>query len=285
MKYLIILICFAVAGMALATDSDVSPHPGTPGATDSELTQLDYFDLEALGASTRCVGIGFDGTNFWATDGVEASGSGTNTIWVVSGDAAHTLVTSFEQVETSGWGLRDLCWDGTYMYGSQSYQVDYYDATYTKVGSYTCNACTPNRAQAYDGTYFYTGDFDIDIFQVSWDGVSGSTASYTAWSNAIENSGTYGAAWDYANNCLWVTTATNPGDGKLYQIDDTGAFIATYNLSPESATSGGCTMGNYVTDAEQLWVLAQASPDGVYCWDISTVSFESRTWGAIKTIF
>jgi len=279
MRYLLILAL--VTGAAFASDADVSPWMGTPGAGESALTQLDYFDIEALGASNRCVGVGFDGTNFWVTDAQSAGGP----LWIhiITGDLAHTLVTTVDQNGTSGWGLRDLCWDGTYMYGSQSTTVQYYDGSYARAGSFTSPASNPNRAMAWDGTYFYTGSFSADIYQVTWDGVSGSTASFTTWSSAISNNGTYGAAWDATNNCLWVSTASN--DGLLFQLDATGTLITTYDQSPENVLAGGCTMGNYAgTDGDQLWVLAQATPDGVYCWEV-VVPLERDTWGSIKTIF
>jgi len=282
MKLLIIFVSLVVAGSLLAANSDVSPNPGTPGATDADFTELDMFELIPLGATERCVGVGFDGTNFWVTDAQSLGGN----LWIhiISGDAAHTLITTVDQNNiSSGWGLRDLCWDGTYMYGSQGNAVEYYDATYAKAGSYLCYACSPNRAQAWDGTYFYTGSFSPEIYQVTWDGVSGSTASYTTWSSAVLNGGTYGAAWDAAHNCLWVSTASY--DGMLYQIDDMGVSLAAWNLDPQCNIAGGCTMGEYApTDEEQLWVLDQNLP-AMYCFDVGIVNLENNTWGAIKAVF
>ncbi len=280
MRFMFILIC--IVGVAFASNTDISPNPGTPGAGEADLTQLDYFDIEALGASVYSVGVGFDGTNFWVTDGAEVGGVGNNMIHIVTGGSPHTLVTSVEQFGTSSWGLRDMCWDGTHMYGSESSVVQYYDASYTYAGYYTHSAVSPNRAQAWDGTYFYTGSFAVDIYQVTWDGISASAASSTIWSTAVLNGGLYGLAWDSGNNCMWASTASS--DGMLYQIDDTGALIASYDLSPESPTSGGCTMADYTVDADQLWVLAQGTPDGVYCWEV-TVALERDTWGSIKTVF
>lgn len=282
MKVSAVLILLAVTGVVFASTADVSPNPGTPFGSDADLTQLDYFDLEALGTSQYCVGIGYDGTNFWVTDAQDVGGVGDNQIWIITGSSPHTVVTNVDQNGTSSWGLRDMAWDGTYMYASQSTTVDYYDSSYEKAGSYTCSAVNPNRAQAWDGTYFYTGSFSTNVYQVTWDGVSGSNASYTTWSSAVANGGIYGAAWDYTNDCLWVSTAS--ADGMLYQIDPAGALITSYNISPESATAGGCTMGDYA-GAEELWVLAQDTPDGVYCWQTSTVALERDTWGSIKSIF
>ena len=278
MRFIFILIC--MVGVAFASNTDISPNQGTPGAADADLTQLDNFNINSLGGCGSAVGVGFDGTNFWVTD------AGANLdIFIISGVAPHTLITSFNQFMTSGWGLRDLCWDGTYMYGSEDNRVDYYDASYAHAGWYFCYAVSPNRAQGFDGTYFYTGSFAADVYQVTWDGVSGSTASSTLWSSAVLNGGLYGLAWDAGQNCMWASTASS--DGMLYQIDAAGALITSYSLLPESAVSGGCTMADFAgTDIQQLWVLSQDdTPDNmVYCWE-TDVALERDTWGSIKTVF
>ncbi len=280
MRFMIMLIC--ITGCILASNADISPNPGTPGAADADLTQLDSFDIDALGGSGRSVGVGFDGTNFWVTDAVNTGGH--LKILIITGTGPHTLVTSVDQNGTSGWGLRDLCWDGTYMYGSESTVIQYYDATYARAGSFTHSAVSPNRAMAWDGTYFYTASFGSDLYQVTWDGVSGSTASSTVWSPPVANGATYGMAYDAGGNCMWVSTATNPGDGMLYQYNMSGVLMASYDLTPESPTSGGCTMADYTVDIDQLWVLSQGAPDIVYCWE-TAVSLERDTWGSIKTVF
>jgi len=278
----LVLTC-AVFAMNGSTDAAFSGSAVTDPGTDAFLDELDYVDLEILGTSVYCVGVGFDGTNFWVTDAADVGGVGPNTIWVISGDASHTVVTSFEQYMTSSWGLRDLCCDGTYMFGSQDNTVDFYDKdTYAYVGFFNSAAASPNRAQAWDGTHFYTGSFSEEIYQVTWDGVAGSTATYTTWSMNVLNGGTYGAAWDYYNDCLWVSTASY--DFTIYQLDNTGGLIAAHLYAIEIA--GGSTMGAYSGSAEeQLWVLEQGTPDGLRCFETAPLALEQNSWGGIKTLF
>ena len=280
-KYLVLL---ALAGLALAGSStDLSPYisGGSVNPSDADFDVLASFNVEDFSYGVYSVGLGFDGTYFWISEGYMQGGGDANYIYIVDADD-YTLVTDVEQNNSSGWGLRDWCCDGEYMYASQSTTVDYYDpSTYEKVGSYTCAAVNPNRAQAWDGSYFYTGSFSSTIYQVEWDGVSGSSATYTTWSTAVANSGTYGAAYDTWDDCLWVSTASS--DGMLYQIDMTGSLIASWNISPEAATAGGCTMAPY-DGAEQLWVLAQDDPDMVYCFKVHE-SLTPSTWGEIKSLF
>jgi hypothetical protein len=283
MRYLPVLLVVAAFAFAADPYTDASPNPGMPGGATPEalLDPLDYIDLEALGTSVYCVGVGFDGTNLWVTDGQDAGGVGDNMFRIISLDG--TLVNSVQQNNTSSWGLRDLCWDGTYMYGSQSYTVDVYDGTATKVMSYTCNAVSPNRAQGWDGTYFYTGSFSTTVYQVTWNGVSGSSATYTTWSNAVANGGIYGIAYDDYNNCFWASTAS--GDYQIYQIDTTGALINAFTYG--IATAGGCSPGDLDGNPgqTQLWVLEQGSPDAVHCLELQPVALERDTWAGIKTLF
>ena len=282
MRYILILLAlvFIVSANAETTDAAVAMSSGAGAGGDAFLDELDYIDLEAIGGTARCVGVGFDGTNFWVTDA--QSGGGPLWIHIIDG-STHNLITTIDQAGTSGWGLRDLCSDGTYMFGSEDNQVDIYDiASYTFIGSYMCFATSPNRAQAWDGTYFYTGSFAAEIYQVTWDGVFGSTASFTLWSSAISNDGTYGAAWDAYNDCLWVSTAAS--DNKLYQLDSSGTLIAehTYNI----LMAGGSTMGSYSGSAdEQLWVLEQGSPDALHCYETGPLALEQHSWGGIKALF
>ncbi|MCD4701257.1 MAG: hypothetical protein K8S24_05295 [Candidatus Aegiribacteria sp.] len=282
MRCIIVLLALVFVAFAsgVTTDGDFCGRSSDETVTDGFLDELDYIDLELLGGSPRCVGVGFDGANFWVTDAQDAGGP----LWLhIIDGSTHTLITTVDQYETEGWGLRDLCCDGSYIFGSQDNEVDYYDiGTYAYVGSYTCDAVSPNRAQAWDGTNFYTGSQTTDIYKVTWDGVSGSTATYTTWSSAVGNAKTYGAAWDYTNNCLWVST--NAGDNMLYQIDSNGDLIAAHFYSNEYA--GGCTMGSYSGSFEnQLWTLEQGTPDALRCYETAPLALESNSWGGIKTLF
>ena len=189
------------------------------------------------------------------------------------------LLDSFPQVEAPGWGLRDLCCDGTYMFGSVTSNIDYYDiTTYTKVGSFV-GALNPNRALAYDGTYFYTSSFSTDVLQLTWDGVSGSTATSTTWSTNATSA--YGAAWDTLGDCLWVTSAN--GTGTVDQIASDGSLIDHHILMP-GATMGGATMA-LVAPINELYILEQGSPDGMHGYDVNPTALERETWGSIKSLF
>lgn len=282
MRFVLVLIALAVIAFASSENTDADISGGFSGGTvaDGFLDELDYINLEAIGGSARCIGVGFDGTNFWVSDA--QNGGGPLWLHIIDGNT-HNIITTIDQDGTSGWGMRDLCCDGTYIFGSEDYEVDIYDiGSYAYVGYYVCNAVAPNRAQAWDGVNFFTGSGSSGVFKVTWDGVVGSTSTFVLWSTAVTNNHVYGAAWDYINNCLWVST--NNADNLLYQIDTNGVLIAEHIYN--TTTGGGCTMGSYHGSYdEQLWVLEQGSPDALHCYETAPLALEQCSWGGIKTLF
>lgn len=278
-KFLVVL---ALASMALAfgtTDDAGSWRAVHNGGSNAPFDDLQYIDIEGLGGSQYCVGVGFDGTDLWVTDANQDVGAPV--IHVISTDG--TLIDTFDQYQTSSWGLRDMCGDGTYMYASQDYNVDAYDiSSRSYAGYYSCYACSPNRAQAWDGTYFYTGSFSETVYQVEWDGVFGSSATYTAWSSAVANGGLYGAAYDETDDCIWTSTASY--DGMVYQIDMDGNLIASHDFDPEVNIAGGCCTAPW-EGTEQFWILEQGTPDAVWCFKIHETAITPATWGTIKSSF
>lgn len=275
MKFAVLVMAFAVAAFAM-TDSAPYTSTGQQGA-DGMWDLVGTIDAETYAGNAYSVGCGFDGTYVWITNGAGQAGAGTGLFLRFMEDG--TFVDSFPQNSAAGWGLRDLCCDGTYMYGSVTSAIDYYDiTTLEKVGAFT-GPQNPNRALAYDGTYFYTGNFGVEVYQLTWDGVSGSTASSTTWSTAATS--VYGAAWDPLNNCMWVTSAD--ASGIVAEIDATGAFVA--NHTPVAGgTYGGATMGS-TTPINTLWIFNQGTPDQALGYDVLVSSLSRDTWGSIKSLF
>ncbi|MBD3369578.1 hypothetical protein GF402_04355 [Candidatus Fermentibacteria bacterium] len=277
-----ILVVLTLASLALAfgrTDDAGSWQAVNHQGSDAPFDSLQYIDVEGLGASVYCVGVGFDGTDLWVTDANQEAGAPV--IHVISTDGS--LVETFDQYQTSSWGLRDMCCDGTYMFASEDYNVDAYDiATRSYAGSFTSYASNPNRAQGWDGTYFYTGSFSETIYQVEWDGVFGSSATYSAWSTAVANGGLYGTAYDETDDCIWASTASY--DGMVYQIAMDGSLIAEHDFDPEVNIAGGCCTAPW-EGTEQYWILEQGDPDAVWCFQIHTPATTPATWGTIKSSF
>jgi hypothetical protein len=273
----IFAICLALSVVAFAA-TDAAPtvginHPPTDDMWDIVAT----IEAESYAGNVYSVGVGFDGTYVWVTNGAMQGGATEGKFLLFEEDG--TYVMDVAQNNAPGWGLRDLTCDGTYMYGSVTSAIDYYDiTTYEKVGSFT-GPQNPNRALAYDGTYFYTGNFGTEVYQLTWDGVSGSTASSSVWSTAATS--VYGAAWDELNNCMWVTSAD--ASGTVAQLDETGALVTNY-YPVAGGTYGGASMGS-MTPVNILWILNQGTPDQAFGFDVNPVSLERDTWGSIKSLF
>ncbi len=276
MKVTALLLALAVTAFAM---TDAAPTVGiSRPEADAFLDEIAYIDLEAGGIpNAYTVGCGWDGTYFWITNGAGQAGAGTGMFYLFDHDG--NMVDSFPQNTAPGWGLRDLCFDGTYMYGSDDTGIDYYDvSTYERVGSFT-GPISPCRALAYDGTYFYTSSFSTDVYQLTWDGVSGSTAASSVWSTNATSA--YGAAWDELGDCLWVTSAN--ATGIVDQIAADGSLIAHHTVI-SGGTWGGATMA-YATPVNELYCLEQGEPDAMHGYDVTPSALERDTWGSIKSLF
>lgn len=276
---------FPVFILILATaGSNTDPSPA-PGYHTEEVRS--FFDLICtidveLWAGNGCsVGCGFDGTYLWVTNGAEFAGtSPTGKFLLFEEDG--TFVTSFDQNEAPGWGLRDLCCDGLFIFGSLGTSIDYYDiSTHQKAGSFI-GPEDPNRAMAYRSSdnSFFTGNFGNILYRLTWDGVSGSTASSSIWSTQCVE--IYGASWDWRNDCMWVTSCD--GSGTITQLDSEGNLI--YHHTPVAGGQyGGATMGNTYSP-NTLWILLQSSPDQLLAYDVEPdAHLDRNTWGSIKSMF
>ncbi|MBD3278382.1 MAG: hypothetical protein GF388_08785 [Candidatus Aegiribacteria sp.] len=281
-----ILVVLLVVSMSFASNY-LGDNSGQPVSGRASLTVLDSFD-PALG--DQQVGLGYDGANgqFWVAFNENASGTGQNVIVVFEGTSPYSEVETFDQNNTSGWGILDMAYNAGIMYVSDfnANIFNYYNTTtQEKLGSF--NAYTSGSyAVATDGAgVFYTGDFNTGghVYSATWDGVSGSSPSWSQFTTtALAETGILGAAYDASWPCLWV--AVSSGTGTIYQVAMDGSFMEVFDQSAQGANPAGADMAPYATDADKLWVLFQADPDMVYCLD-SQVAIQRETWGTIKTMF
>jgi hypothetical protein len=260
-----IFVCMLLVATALsvagteeqeALFADVAPEKGVIPAGAGDFPILNEFPITG---DAYCVGLGFDGTNFWVSAGDQ--GTGQCTFYLFDEDG--TLVDSAQQGGgASGWGHRDLAWDGTYMFGSYDPLIDGFMDIATYSGNFV-GPISPNRAMAYDGTYFYTCGFGEMLYQLDWDGNWGSTATATALSGPW--SGCYGLAYDEVYDCLWMTTADYTGT--INKLDMDGNLLDTYTTLPEYDIQGGCTMAQ-TSYGYVLAVLQQSDPDTVTFYEV-----------------
>jgi hypothetical protein len=233
--------------------ADVAPEKGVIPSGAGDFPILYEFPITG---DNHCVGVGFDGTNFWVSAGDGTTGQCTFYLF----DETGALLDSAQQGGgASGWGHRDMAWNGMDMFGSFSSDINGFSDIFTHDGFFV-GPISPNRAMAFDGTYFYTCGFSEMLYRLEWDGNWGSTATATALSGPW--SGCYGLAYDAVFDCLWMTTADYTGT--LYQLDMAGNILNTFTTLPEYDIQGGCTMA----DTSYGYVLAVLQQH-----DVDTVTF------------
>jgi hypothetical protein len=207
------------------------------------------------------VGVGFDGEYLWVTAGDGGTGFCEFYIYDEYGELVAGPV--HQEGGATGWGNRDLAYNGTHMFGSYDTKINGYSDWETFV-DYFNGRISPNRAMAYNGTYFYTCGFSENLWQLDWDGNWQSTATATDLGGPW--SGAYGLAYDSESDCLWMTTADRTGD--IHQLDMDGTLIETFTSMNEYDLHGGCTMADTEQWGYVLVVLMQSSPDKLVFYDL-----------------
>ena len=241
---------FAFAGKEKAQPAamlnDVAPNLNHhSGAIDDQWDVVFDWIVEYITGDNRCLGCEFDGTYFWVS-GAGASGT-ENNIHLL--DANGNYVSTFQTVATSYWGLRDLCFDGTYIYGGWESGFECYDAetqSHVATLSWPAGQQFP-RASAYDpegdngNGSFYTGNFGNPMYEFDREG------------NLIRElepgpNGVYGMAWDdYAPNGPWLyihdqgggsgmdiwtyDPVTGSWTGEIHSLNNLGIYIPAGGLA------------------------------------------------------
>ncbi|MCD4696042.1 MAG: choice-of-anchor D domain-containing protein [Bacteroidales bacterium] len=176
-------------------------------------------DVETPTGDNQILGCEFDGTDLWFTGG---GASGTNMLYQLS--TSGTLVNSYTQGTSSDWGMRDMAFDGTYLYAGDDngfYQIN--PATGSVTTLFTGNlGLTVIRALAYDpgSGNFYASNWDTQIIEFTSSGTTVNT--YTA----PGLTGMYGLAYDESTGHLWIFDRTGTPTTTMYE----------YNLSTQALT-------------------------------------------------
>lgn len=189
----------------LAISFSPSPTP-VPTCTPSPPTPTPLFicNVGTVTGDNQCVGVEFDGSAYW----ISAGGKGADPNKLYKIDPSCRFVAAYDQPSHStGWGWRDLAWDGTYLYGSSDANIDQVDpSTGQWTGTSIPGPLNPNRALAYDPAtgHFWTADWSSDIYEIARDG-----AVVNAYPNGLY---VYGMAWDDVSpDGPWLWTYSQDG--------------------------------------------------------------------------
>lgn len=234
------------------------------------------YDVQTPTGDSGCLGVEFDGTNFWVTG--RDSGSG-NIHKLHKFDADGNHIISYEQGTISDWGWRDLAWDGTYLYASDENELAKIDPATGGVVEFLTKPpgfeTVPCRGLAYDSAtdHFYCANWASDIVEFDRDG-----NIINSYPNELS---IYGLAWDDVTDggpWLWVYSQDEFTDDILVmvsQVDPTTGiptgvqFLGWNNPGADRNLAGGaCFIEDW--EGDPIFVgLSQSTPDTVFGMDIT----------------
>jgi len=275
----VFLGCITMNAQQLSSLADISPNhaPKDPKRNIEAMWDvLLNFDISALNTAAGNAGAEWNGTYFystrWASNLIhEYNSTGT------------TLIREFSVPGVSG--LRDLAWDGTYMYGGAAantiYQMDF--ATNTLVG--TIPSPVGVRHIAYDvaNDAFWVGNWDTPPTLVDRSGTvlatinTGLSSQYgTAYDN-VSAGGPFLWVWDQGSGAgtpqlihqfhIPTGTATgvthdvgsDVGSGSFNGI--AGGLFSMCDWQSGTFTIGGCWQGGFATPPDN---------DRIFVYEITT---------------
>ncbi|HRY98338.1 MAG TPA: GEVED domain-containing protein, partial [Bacteroidales bacterium] len=220
-------------------------------------------NADSLTGATGLAGVECNGVNFFAA---EWGSAGHRTLFklTMTGQYVDSISTAFTGSTTAG--LRDLAWDGTYLYGGIATNAIYcFDVNGTYISTIT--SPTAVRAIAYDevSDAFWVNNFSTNFILVSRTGVALDTIATPP--------SCYGAAYDNVTAggpYLWLFTgtssatntcaverfsiATGLGTGVTHSVSgDLGAGISGGLFSHPNIVPGKFTLGGLMQGAQDIF--------------------------------
>jgi hypothetical protein len=274
MRKSLTIVCLLVFSLAAFADqyADVSPYvgpvaPSSPSDVIWDVVQS--FDCQMTYSQLQ-LGAAYAGGYFWVTGGGGSSAVTTDNKYYRF-TTAGVLVDSFAQPNNSGWGWRDLAFDGTYLYaGCETATVVAFNPTTGALVpgmDFPKPAAAANvRALAYDPVtdHFWTGNFSSNIIEFDRSGT-------VIWQGSPSPlAGVYGMAWDAnysAGPTLWIHDQTNNNSCTFWRFNP-----ATHTMTTESHAvpllpgetsqiAGGAEMSSTYSGGYRVMVgLAQGTP-------------------------
>jgi len=268
-------------------EADMSPEvQAVTLSTDATGDIVVDIDVQTACGDNQLLAAFFDGTNYWITGG----GNAVNPNKIYKLSQAGALLATYDQTSTSAWGLRDLAYDGTYLYAGDEnafYRIDPATGASTQMFAgnlgLTCiRGCDYNPGNGN----FYACNWATGIVEFTSAGAIITT--HTAPAGLV---GMYGLAYDEGTGKLWIFDQSGTPQQKLYQYDLTtnaltgvsyqvpfltgetaglagGAFYST-TMVPGKAVVGGISQGTpldrlfamelYVTET---WLTITANGSG-----------------------
>ncbi len=211
-------------------------------------------DLEAATSDNLCLGVELLGDHIWVTGGGSSPGSDPNYLYRLNRQGQ--LETSYLQPSTVGFGWRDLCHDGQYLYASEDSAIVQIDpATGQPTGMVVPGPTSPCRGLAYDpaSDHFFVANFQEDIREIDRVG-----QVLNDWPNALE---VFGLAWDPDPDGPWLWTSSRDpsGDVLVSRFDPglgvySGVSFVRPTIDPANASAGGVAFSSDLISGRGLVV-------------------------------
>jgi C1A family cysteine protease len=241
----------------------------TPPAALLDTADIHFiYDVEGPSGDSQCLGVEFNGTHFFVTGA--NSGSDPNKVYIFDRDGNY--IRSFNQAYSSGWGWRDLAWDGTYLYGSDDSYVSQFLPNGIYIGDFPGPGVPVCRALAYDPVtdHFWTANWGSDIYEFDRGG-----NIIHQYSNSY---GIFGMAWDDESPdgpWLWVFAQEGSPEVTFYQFDPingvyTGVSFTGWG-SADDLAAGACFTAEWDPAFGILVGLTQNTPDSIVGYEITHI--------------
>lgn len=276
----------SVTGTANVEDinADVDPNPngGTSGTTRAPGDILFEFDAQTTHGETGSLGVEWDGTYLWSTSRGLINPTHMFFLW----DTAGNLVNQYPQpAQASSWGIRDLAFDGTYLYGGSEsgfWKIDPTNgATTLMFSNIAPMSCIRALAWVPSEGMFYSGNFAQGWYKFTPDG---STITPVANPGLV---GVYGMAYDNINDMIWVfDQVTSPGtDADFFEYDyQTGTLTGNSWDVPmltgltEMIAGGCCYATDMVSGKAVLGGMVQGTPvDTIFAMELGDTNLPPNT--------
>lgn len=248
--------------LSSGSENEVCPNK-TVGYTYPETTGSLLLDLnlDRPSKDLQILGVEFDGTFLWAT---VSNTAGKHKICRY--DKHGNLLNTYNQGTSSEWGMRDLAFDGTFLYSGDEngfYRINPSDGSVITLFDNTLGLETI-RGLAYNPVngHFYAAGWDTHIVEFGADG-----AQYGIYANP-GLSGMFGLAYDGQKNALWIYNSTGNPETSFYEYSFayqslTGVALQVPLLSGLSGQlNGGAFISNGLVEGKiVLGGIVQGTPD------------------------
>ncbi|MBN3035822.1 MAG: choice-of-anchor D domain-containing protein [Bacteroidales bacterium] len=197
-----------------------------PGAGGEILIDLDVVGQKPEG---RVYGSAYDGTHLWFTEG---GIPGKNMLYRY--DIQGHLLNSYPQNTSTMWGMRDMAFDGFYLYAGDEdgfYRIDPSSGMVTKLFSHTFGLEAIRGLAWHSGSgHFYAVDWSSNIVEFDVSGILHRTLPATGLY------GMSGLACDAENDFLWIYNRTGNPQTAFYQYSLVSQTVTGVSVQVPSLT-------------------------------------------------